>query len=142
MIKWTVKAIQTLRPNAEWALTGTDILEWHSTDQTQPTWAEINDLAAQIEAEAPMKDFIKAFALAIQRYIDATAKSKDYGDGVLLASYDSSTNATWAAEAQTFIAWRDAVWTYAFGELEKVKSNQRSQPTIAALIEELPQIVW
>lgn len=82
------------------------------------------------------------YANAIQFTIDATAQSKQYADGISLASYDSSTNPTWALEAQTFIAWRDAVWTYAFTELEKVKNNQRPQPTIEEFISELPQIVW
>lgn len=82
------------------------------------------------------------YANAIQKHIDATAQSKQYSDGISLASYDSSTNPTWASEAQIFIAWRDAVWAYAFTELDKVKNNQRTQPSIEDFISELPQISW
>lgn len=80
----------------------------------------------------------KEYAEAIQKHIDETAQSKGYENGISLASYDSSTNVTWANEAQTFIAWRDDVWEYAFTELEKVKSGQRQQPTLEELLRELP----
>lgn len=82
------------------------------------------------------------YAAAIQRHIDATAQARQYGDGISLASYDSSTNPAWAAEAQTFIAWRDAVWAYAFTELEKVKNGTRPQPSMDELLAELPSITW
>lgn len=82
------------------------------------------------------------YANAIQKHIDATAQDRQYSDGISLASYDSSTNPTWAAEAQTFIAWRDQVWIYAFTELEKVKNGTRPQPSIEELLAELPSITW
>lgn len=82
------------------------------------------------------------YANAIQSHIDATAQSRQYTDGISLASYDSSTNPIWAAEAKTFIAWRDNVWVYAFAELEKVKTGTRPQPIIADFINELPSITW
>lgn len=82
------------------------------------------------------------YSNAIQLHIDATAQVRQYADGISLASYDSSTNATWAAEAQTFVAWRDQVWAYAFLELEKVKNGQRPQPSIEEFLQELPVISW
>ncbi|MCW1404329.1 hypothetical protein OKA06_19255 [Novosphingobium sp. MW5] len=33
-----------------------------------------------------------------------------YNDAAACAGYRTSTVAPWAAEAQAFIAWRDAVW--------------------------------
>lgn len=82
------------------------------------------------------------YANEIQRHIDKTAQSKSYENGISLASYDSSTNATWASEAQAFIAWRDAVWMYAYTELDKVKNGTRPQPSIEELLQELPVISW
>ena len=52
-----VKAIQFIRPNAKFVLTG-DNIEWLDTEQTEPTNAEINSgliaykLAKESEAEA------------------------------------------------------------------------------------------
>lgn len=82
------------------------------------------------------------YAAAIQAHVDATARARGYNGPATLASYIASTVPAWAQEAQTFVAWRDAVWIYAYGELAKVQSGERVQPTISALVEELPSIVW
>jgi len=52
MIK--AKAIQSLRPNAEWVLRGDD-LEWLDTNQTQPTEAEITAEVARLTALEPAR---------------------------------------------------------------------------------------
>lgn len=82
------------------------------------------------------------YASAIQSHVDATAKAKGYANGVALAGYSTSTIPAWAAEAAAFIAWRDAVWIYAYTELAKVQGGIRAQPTVAALIAELTPISW
>lgn len=82
------------------------------------------------------------FAAAIQSHVDTVAKSKGYADGVALASYITSTNPAWQAEAAAFVPWRDAVWLYAYTQLELVQSAQRPKPTIAELIAELPAVEW
>ena len=48
------KALQALRPNAEWVLRD-DELEWLDTEQTQPTEAEITAKIAELEAAEPMR---------------------------------------------------------------------------------------
>lgn len=88
---------------------------------------------------APTQD---DYTFAIQAVVDQSARAKNYTDGVSLASYDASTVPVWATEAATFIAWRDAVWTYAYAEMAKVLGGQRQQPTVAELLSELPQIQW
>lgn len=42
----------------------------------------------------------------------------------------------------TLSRWRDAVWTYVYEQLALVQAGQRTQPTIAEFIAELPAIVW
>jgi hypothetical protein len=42
--------VQSLRPNAECVVRGTEI-EWHDTKQTQPTDAEITQEIARLQAE-------------------------------------------------------------------------------------------
>jgi len=44
------KALQTLRPKAQWVLRG-DELEWLDTEQTQPTDEDIQVEIARLEAE-------------------------------------------------------------------------------------------
>lgn len=85
---------------------------------------------------------IDDFRQAIQSHIDARARERGYDGSLSIATYVASSNPTWAAEAQAFVQWRDAVWTYVFAELEKVKQGQREQPTIKQIILELPKIEW
>lgn len=82
------------------------------------------------------------YAEAIQAHIDATAHARGYGNGALLASYVASTVPAWAAEAQTFIKWRDAVWLAAYGLLGAVKAGEAAAPDLPVLIGNLPPIDW
>jgi hypothetical protein len=79
---------------------------------------------------------------AIQSHIDATAVSKQFNDGVTLASYKASTNALWASQATAFIAWRDQVWEQAYVKMASVQAGQIPQPTVADVVASLPAIVW
>lgn len=79
---------------------------------------------------------------AIQDLVDTTARERQFRDGVTLASYTSSTKPKWAAEAQAFVAWRDDVWFYAYGELAKVQAGQRPQPTVDQILGEIVPIDW
>ncbi len=79
---------------------------------------------------------------AIQNLVDETARERQFRDGVTLASYIGSTKPKWAAEAQAFVAWRDNVWFYAYGELAKVQAGQRPQPTVGQFLDEIAPIAW
>lgn len=82
------------------------------------------------------------YEAAIQSLVDATATERKFRDGVTMASYVNSTNPQWAAEAIAFVAWRDGVWAYAYSELDKVMTGQRSQPTVEAFLAEIEPINW
>jgi hypothetical protein len=92
---------------------------------------------------APLRQLTESdYAEAIQAHIDATAHARGYGNGALLASYVASSVPAWAAEAQTFIKWRDAVWLAAYGLLGAVKAGEAAAPDLPVLIGNLPAIVW
>lgn len=94
---------------------------------------------ADYVAPAPTID---DYSRAIEAHVDGIARERGYSSAVSCASYVSSTMPQWAAEAGAFIAWRDAVWAYAFSELAKVQSGQREVPTLDAFLGELPVIEW
>jgi hypothetical protein len=79
---------------------------------------------------------------SIEAHVDGVAQSRDYSSAVSLASYTSSSNPLWKAEADVFVVWRDDVWAYALTELPKVLNAERPQPTLQEMIDELPVIVW
>ncbi|CAM5764363.1 hypothetical protein [Bosea minatitlanensis] len=90
----------------------------------------------------PAEPTLEAYRAGVQLKVDRTAQERNYENGLSCASYTVSTNATWAAEAQNFVAWRDAVWTYAYAELAKVEAGERTQPTVTDFLAELPTIAW
>ncbi|MCG2606672.1 MAG: hypothetical protein KBO60_26830, partial [Achromobacter sp.] len=67
---------------------------------------------------------------------------RDYNSAAHIAGYATSTVAEWQAEAQTFVAWRDAVWLAAYAILADCEAGTRPVPDAAALIAELPVIDW
>lgn len=103
------------------------------------TTEEAAEIAALQEASKPSQ---QDYAQAVQSVIDEAARSRQFNDGVTLASYKDSTIPAWAAQATTLIAWRDAVWAYAYAQLAAVQAGQRAQPTVAEILAELPAITW
>lgn len=97
---------------------------------------------AEFEEHPPQVPTITDYENAIQNLVDSTAREKQFRDGVTLASYTASTKPKWAAEAQSFVAWRDNVWFYAYGELAKVQAGQRQQPTVEQFLGEIARIAW
>lgn len=86
MIVSKSSAIQSLRPNAEFAVRD-GVVEWHSSNITQPTEAEIQAEIARLEAEQPWNELRQER----NRLIAAT----DY-----LALSDSTLSAEMAAYRQ------------------------------------------
>jgi hypothetical protein len=82
------------------------------------------------------------YQAAIVAMLDTAAQARRYDNGLSLSTYVGSTNLAWAAEAQAFVAWRDAVWGYAYAELDKVMAGEREQPTVEGLLGELPTLSW
>ena len=127
-------------------LDGSEVARVHlppgvTTEAQALSWYEAH--SAELAPGYVSSTAVKAtFQSAIQAYVDGTAKAKSYEDGNSCASYASSTNEQWAAEAAAFIAWRDSVWTYCYAELAKVEAGTREQPSIEAFLGELPTISW
>lgn len=136
-----VKALTELAPGAAWSLAGDTLsgLAWLDTTTPRPKDAVIKAKIAEIEARPPD---LAEYRFAIQTHIDATARARSYDSGVTCVSYIGSTTPAWAAEAAAFAAWRDAVWAYAYGVMDRVQTGQREQPPVAALLAELPEIRW
>lgn len=109
------------------------------TTERPLTPEEIEEIQTPLPPSVPT---ITDYENAIQDLVDSTARERQFRDGVTLASYIGSTKSKWAAEAQAFVAWRDNVWFYAYGELAKVQAGQRPQPTVDQFLAEISPIAW
>jgi hypothetical protein len=74
-----VDAIQSLRPRAQWVLRGGE-LEWHDTEQTQPTEAEITAEVARLQAEYDGNEYQRQRAQAYPSIPDQL--DKIYHEGI------------------------------------------------------------
>jgi hypothetical protein len=111
-------------------------------DEAKKAAKKLGDILEYEPAPTAPEPTIADYEAAIQGVIDQQARAKQFRDGVTLASYAASTNPQWAAEAQAFIAWRDAVWAHAYATFAKVQSGQMQQPTIEGFLSEMPVISW
>lgn len=82
------------------------------------------------------------FVAAIKQNFDTVAQEKQFDGEVSIATYVTSLNEQWKAQADTFIAWRDSVWQYAYQEFAKFQNGERPMPSISDFIKELPVIQW
>ena len=91
----------------------------------------------------PTEQIKKRLRRAVDDHVEQTARERDYSSAVSLASYTASTKPDWAAEAQAFVEWRDAVWEYVYQRLAAVESGEDELPeSIEAFIQDLPAISW
>lgn len=111
-------------------------------DPRNADYAAILASGAKIEPYAAPLPTIDAYVSAIERHMDAVAIARGYRSADRCVSYIGSTNAAWAAEAQAMLTWRDMAWQYAYTELGKVQAGQRTQPSVAEIVAEIPVIAW
>jgi hypothetical protein len=73
--------------------------------------------------------------------LNNTARLKQYDNAVSCASYANSTNLQWKAEAEAFIAWRDAVFNYAI-TIQKEVQDGAPIPDFDTFKNNMPVINW
>ena len=92
----------------------------------------------------PTPEMIAAeIVAAIQRRLDAFARTRNY-DGILSAcTYATSTVPKFAAEGQYCVNARDATWATLYEILAEVEGGVRPMPSGFADVEpELPALAW
>jgi hypothetical protein len=118
-----------------------EFVTWNVPNIPKPTVQEI--MAEEPQWERPYAIFVafNTFLPYIDDLLNTTAQSKQYGSAVACASYVSSTNPQWKAEAEAFVSWRDQVFAYAINIQTEVQGGAPI-PTFDEFVSGLPQIVW
>ena len=100
------------------------------------------DWGQVITAEAKQADAVAAHKTRVTRaidvHIDAQARALQYNSAAHLAGYATSTVAEWAAEAQAFVAWRDACWLAALALLAQAEGGGEA-PSVEDVLAALPE---
>lgn len=107
---------------------------------------EVVDLDSSVAAsnrEARNAQLIDTYTVAVQKFLDTTAKTKGYDSIASACSYSLSTVEKFKNEGIAAISWRDAVWVFCYDALEKIKSGELAFPeSTDAFISTLPTITW
>lgn len=120
---------------------------WYADDGSQDAYikaglTKITDEEAQTILNQPRTPVEADYIAAAQNLLDTGAQSKGYDSMLSLASYVTSSNATFKAQAAAGIAWRDAVWTEGYSVLAQIKAGTMTAPTLEAFLALMPVANW
>jgi hypothetical protein len=87
-------------------------------------------------------ELLSTYMAAVNEYVEMAALSRQYSSAAHLATYVTSTNPDWAAEAAAFVSWRDAVWLAALPALNSAQENGEAPEELSLFIASLPTISW
>jgi hypothetical protein len=93
--------------------------------------------AEQIAAEAA-EAARHQIAAAIDAHVEAQARALQYNSAAHLVGYVASTASHWRAEAEAFVAWRDAVWLAAITKQAEAMETG-IVPSVDDVIKALPK---
>lgn len=116
-------------------------------DEQRLNWTAFQANAARngLDAAAPVAPAmptVAQYTAAIQSMLDAKAQERHYDSILSACTYVTSTNATFHAEGQACVQWRDAVWAESYELMAQVQAGTLAQPTIPALLAMLPAMAW
>lgn len=117
------------------------------TAEQRKNWTAYQANAARdgVEAAAPVTPplpTIAQYTAAIQSMLDTKAQERHYDNILSACTYVASSNATFHAEGQACVQWRDAVWAQSYDLMAQVQGGTLAQPTIAVLLAMLPAMTW
>ena len=112
-------------------------------DGCQAGWILENGvLRAEVEPEPTEQEVLDEYKQAIKQLLYNKAQEKDYDSEQSIASYATSTNEDWKAEAQQFVQWRDTVYEYSLGVLSDVQAELIEPPTMHDFLKDVPDFNW
>lgn len=118
-----------------------EFVKWNVDGIPKPSESSIMAEASQWERPFSMFEAFNVFLPYIDELLNEKAQSKQYGSAVSISTYANSTNPQWKAEAETFIAWRDAVFAYAINIQTEVEQGSPI-PSLDEFKDGLPTIIW
>ena len=107
----------------------------------QPLKDEILSYEIDVSFKKQINSLKEDARILIKEFIISTAKQRNYDSAESCASYALSTVPQWRLEAETFIAWRDAVYQTAIDAYDAIELGSQI-PEINSFLDSLPKIIW
>jgi hypothetical protein len=115
--------------------------EWNVPNVERPLEADLLAESDLYEIPYLKKSLQDSCQQYFAKHVEDEAILKQYSSAVSCASYVLSTNPQWKAEAEAFIAWRDAVYAYGISIISDVEGGA-AIPTMEQVIAGLPKMNW
>lgn len=93
-------------------------------------------------ASSAATDYVAETKLRITQWLDSVVQAKGYDNIVSCASYASSSDDTFRAEAQAAIAWRDAVYRRGYEILADIPEGVTTPEQVMALLPQPTEFGW
>jgi hypothetical protein len=107
----------------------------------QPSKDEILGYQAELSSKKEIHGAREVALYLIKDLLGKTANERSYDSPESCASYALSTVPQWKLEAETFIAWRDAVYQTAINAYDAIEESSQI-PEPSSFMDSLPKIVW
>jgi hypothetical protein len=108
-----------------------------------PGWIYENGAVhAPIIPQKSIEDILNEYRGEIESFMNSVAYERGYQTALSCISYLNSSVDLWASEAKAFLSWRDSVWSYILGEIEKLRNGQREVISFDDFSKEFPTIGW
>jgi hypothetical protein len=109
--------------------------------EREMTPEEIAEVEARVAMAPTEAQIVAAYMTAVQQHMDVRAVAFGYDNLISVITYaEEPAVARYQAEGQAFRAWRSACWFACEQMLSAVKVGERSAPTHAELLAELPAL--
>lgn len=81
---------------------------------------------------------------AVQEQLDATAQSKGYDNGEMLATYATDPDPEFGAQGRAYVAWRGKCWRKCYDILDQVLAGELEPEdvTVSFVLGALPPLEW
>lgn len=115
------------------------------TDSAGPGWTWDGETlsAPVVVTPAPtLESLIEQTKARISAWLDEVVQAKGYDSIVSCASYANSTDPTFRSEAQTAIAWRDAVYRRGYEILADIPEGVTTPEQVMALLPQPGEYGW
>lgn len=107
------------------------------TESAAPGWLWDGEAFSAPVVETPpptLESLIEQTKARISAWLDEVVQAKGYDNIVSCASYATSTDATFKAEAEAAIAWRDAVYRAGYQILADIPDGVSTPDDVMALL--------
>lgn len=114
--------------------------QFDATITTAQRTAIMTVYAAHDPAAPDTVKLVDEIVAAVQRHLDAKARSLGYDDIFTAVTYaEEPAVPKFQAEGQALRAWRSLAWEKCYAELARVQGGQRTIPTPDEAVAELPE---